>query len=185
MKPAVIRPFTPASADFPGAVAVYRSYAGGNDENAEGYFRLYAGRTDYAGCVAVVDGVVVGMCFGARVSSGNWWFDAVANGLAGSAHQLEQAWTLNELGVLPTFQRRGIAKQLLWTVSGAVRWPRLVLSTGIDNLPARELYRALGWIELGSVALSKTGKLSIVYLLDRGQSAGPSAESTQPVPMDG
>lgn len=175
----IVRQFDPTSPDFSGAIAVYRSYANQDEDAAKSYFGMYAGRADYAGFVAVMDHAVVGMCFGAKVTSGNWWFDAVTKGLASFAPQLEQAWTLNELGVLPVFQRLGIARRLLEAVTGAVRWPHLVLSTGIENLPARELYRKMGWIELGSVALSKTGKPSVVYLLERKQPINESDRLVQ------
>ncbi len=56
------------------------------------------------------------------------------------------------LCVLPSFRRRGIASRLLASVSSRVRaagCERLLLEVAEDNQPACDLYRALGFSDIG------------------------------------
>lgn len=65
---------------------------------------------------------------------------------------------LTELYVEPTFRRQGIARGLIALAErvAAERGARtLTLLTGADNLPARALYGALGYVE-DDISLTKT-----------------------------
>lgn len=84
--------------------------------------------------VAVVEGVVVGM----------------ASGLTYVHPDKPRAFFLNEVGVSARFHRRGIARRLIDAILERARglgcheaW----VATEVDNLPARELYRATGGVE--------------------------------------
>ncbi len=62
-------------------------------------------------------------------------------------------WLLNDLYVDRAGRRKGIARALLDAAAGFARDDGavgLMLETGIDNAPARALYRAAGWQEEAS-----------------------------------
>ena len=59
-------------------------------------------------------------------------------------------WILNDLYVVDTARRCGVASQLLDAAAVAAREAgaaRIMLETGRGNVPARALYRAAGWDE--------------------------------------
>ena len=59
-------------------------------------------------------------------------------------------WILNDLYVVDTARRCGVASQLLDAAAVAAREAgaaRIMLETGRGNGPARALYRAAGWVE--------------------------------------
>lgn len=67
-----------------------------------------------------------------------------------SSVRTARAWLLNDLFVIESARRRGIARALLDAASSFAREDRaagLMLETGRDNAPARALYRAAGWHE--------------------------------------
>ena len=67
-----------------------------------------------------------------------------------SSVSLKNAWLLNDLYVLPSARRSGVAEALLnvarkhGTDTGA-KW--LLLETAADNLPAQSLYEKNGWVK--------------------------------------
>jgi ribosomal protein S18 acetylase RimI-like enzyme len=81
--------------------------------------------------VALDDGLVVGMC-----SGNEYWHP----------DKPTQFW-VNEMGVSPQYQRRGIGRRLLNTMLGVARdrgCREVWLGTENDNEPARALYRSAG-----------------------------------------
>ncbi len=61
---------------------------------------------------------------------------------------MQKIWILNDLYVHHNYRRKGIAKKIMDTaVSFAKKSKRskLLLETGMDNLPAQELYLSKGW----------------------------------------
>ncbi len=84
--------------------------------------------------VAVVSGVVVGM----------------ASGFTYVHPDKPLALFLNEVGVSKRFHRRGIARRLIAAILDRARemgCQEAWVATEVDNLPARELYRATGGVE--------------------------------------
>ncbi len=67
-----------------------------------------------------------------------------------SSVSMQRVWILNDLFVAETYRKQGIAKLLMNAVAnfatetGAIR---IILSTQVTNLPARSLYRSLGYIQ--------------------------------------
>ncbi len=59
-----------------------------------------------------------------------------------------RTYLLNDLFVAPAARKQGVARSLLAAAEDFARAngaASLSLSTAIDNLPAQELYAALGW----------------------------------------
>lgn len=164
-----VLPFDPDSTALDSVLDVYCSYTPYSRAEGRRYVRRYAREPDFRGFVAEVGGSVVAMAFGARVGPGNWWWDAMTTGLGELAEDLEGAWTLNELAVLQPWRRRGIATTLLRVVEGSIPGDKLILSTGLGNLPARALYASCGWRERGVVQLSAGAQMSVIYVRDRSR----------------
>ena len=162
----MIQPFDSDSSKLLGAFAVYRSYTEKEEAAFIGYVRKYSAKENFVGLVANVNQIVAGMCFGAKVTVGNWWFDAVLRQLPSERDALLKAWTLNELGVLPDYKRKGIGTRLLQDLKHRIQSSRVILSTGKENTVARRFYETLGWQELGVVRLSENSKPSAIYSMD-------------------
>ena len=67
-----------------------------------------------------------------------------------SSVRMAPVWVLNDLYVDASARRGGVARRLLDAAADAARdsgAARLMLETGIDNAPARALYRNAGWAE--------------------------------------
>ena len=67
-----------------------------------------------------------------------------------SSVRLARTWILNDLYVLPTKRRGGVARALLEAAAGFARADgatAISLETTRDNAAARALYRAAGWHE--------------------------------------
>lgn len=105
---------------------------------------------DFRGLVALLDGRVVGMGFGARFVVGNWWCDKVAAQVGARDPALQDAWVLVELGVLEPYRGRGIGSILLTRLLELQPCARALLSTQVANTGARRLYERHGWQYLHS-----------------------------------
>ena len=67
-----------------------------------------------------------------------------------SSVRLARTWILNDLYVLPTNRRGGVARALMDAAADFARADGaagISLETTRDNAPARALYRAAGWHE--------------------------------------
>lgn len=100
-----------------------------------------AGDADRAFYVAVTDGQIVGLVSVGERTHFSGQVDAY----------------VGELVVAPSWERRGVASQLMraaetWAAARAL--PFISLDTGADNTPARALYTSLGYV-LESVRLVK------------------------------
>lgn len=67
-----------------------------------------------------------------------------------SSVSLKNAWLLNDLYVLPSARRSGVAEALLNAarehgIDTGAKW--LLLETALDNFPAQSLYEKNGWVK--------------------------------------
>jgi ribosomal protein S18 acetylase RimI-like enzyme len=129
------------------AIRVYYKTWGWDWEESYNFFMRYSHLPDYLGLVAVYDGDVVGMTFGALGKRGQWWFDKVAYhvecGYKNPA--LIDAFMLVELAVLDEYRDLGIGTALHDTLLASQPYRRALLSTEVTNGGARRLYERLGW----------------------------------------
>jgi ribosomal protein S18 acetylase RimI-like enzyme len=146
----VLEPFGPNSARFFDAVRVYNDTWKWGWEESYSFFSRYALLPDYLGFVALYDGQVAGMTFGARGLPGQWWFDKVAEKVGRDHPALKDAWMLVELAVLEPYRDLGIGTALHNALLAAQHYPRALLSTEVSNTGARRLYERLGWEYLHS-----------------------------------
>lgn len=95
------------------------------------------------------DGEVVGLAYGYRGLSGQWWHEQVRKGLAerGRDHRdiLSNYFELTELHVRVPSQGGGVGEQLLRSLLAGVTQPRVLLSTPEGTSRAWRLYRKLGF----------------------------------------
>ena len=127
------------------AVRIYATVFHQEWEPSLHLFEEQGGRRDFHGRVAVVDGTVVGMGFGARAEPGHWWYDGIADQVGADHPALQDAWNLVELAVLAEFRRRGIGTRLLASLLEAQPCQRALLSVIVANTPARAFYERCGF----------------------------------------
>ena len=87
-----------------------------------------------------------------RAADESWLGVSDAHGLAGAVSWREQpdgTVDIHRLVVAPRAFRRGVATTLLDALDGRYPDRPMVVSTGRDNAPARELYRRRGFVLLG------------------------------------
>jgi ribosomal protein S18 acetylase RimI-like enzyme len=104
-------------------------------------------------CVAALDGdgSLIGISYGYRGATGQWWHEQVRRGLVTSAGAatvdtwMTDYFELTELHVRPTAQGRGLGEGLLRHLLDGVRANTTLLSTPEGTSRAWRLYRRLGF----------------------------------------
>ncbi len=97
---------------------------------------------------------VVAFAYGFTGAAGQWWHDVVRAGLTvaagapAAAGWLADCFEIAEVHVRPEFQRRGIGRAMLRTLTAGCPHRTALLSTMDAPSPARHLYRSLGFDEL-------------------------------------
>ena len=100
------------------------------------------------------DGTIVGIGYGFRGLSGQWWHDMVAAAItAASGRDTARAWMddsfeVGELHVHPDHQGQGIGRHLLLGLTSGRPERTAVLSTLDAESRARRLYRSVGFTDL-------------------------------------
>ena len=103
---------------------------------------------------AAADGPVIAFAYGFRGADGQWWHDVVRSGLtAAGGENAAAAWLADtfeiaEVHVRPEYQRRGIGRAMLLSLTAGCPQRTAVLSTLDAPSPARRLYRSLGFTDL-------------------------------------
>lgn len=75
--------------------------------------------------------------------------------------RVEDCANVTDVWVRPEWRRNGIATSLLEaceSVAHAQSFPRIGLSVGVDNVPARALYASLGYVDLGEPPYLESGR---------------------------
>ena len=114
-----------------------------------GFFTKYARIEGFVGLVAVTkQNQVVGMGFGTKSATGQWWHDKVAQRMGINHPALQDAWVLIELGVLETYRDQQIGSCLLNTLMTQQTCSNALLSTLVSNVDAQRFYQRHGWTVL-------------------------------------
>jgi ribosomal protein S18 acetylase RimI-like enzyme len=79
-----------------------------------------------------------------------WWSTVVQPYLRDNGEDgwLDDAFVITELHVHPGYQKRGIGRTLITTITDEAEQPRSILSAIDVESPARRLYRSLGYRDL-------------------------------------
>jgi ribosomal protein S18 acetylase RimI-like enzyme len=97
---------------------------------------------------------IVAFAYGFRGAPGQWWHDVVRSGItATSGHAVATRWLADameiaEVHVRPEFQRQGIGRRLMHTLTAGRTERTAILSTQDIDSTARRLYRSLGFTDL-------------------------------------
>ena len=100
------------------------------------------------------DGPVIAFAYGFRGADGQWWHDVVRSGLTAAGGEnaaaawLADAFEIAEVHVRPEYQRQGIGRAMLLSLTAGCPQRTAVLSTLDAPSPARRLYRSLGFTDL-------------------------------------
>jgi len=163
------RPIMERHAGYSGfrAVAVTgsRAEAGAEDSGAAGAEDSGAGRTGRTGGSRAgsagrsgngggPDDPVIAFAYGFRGVAGQWWHDVVRSGITAAAGQrtaaawLADTFEIAEVHVRPEYQRQGIGRAMLLSLTAECPHRTAVLSTLDAPSPARRLYGSLGFTDL-------------------------------------
>jgi ribosomal protein S18 acetylase RimI-like enzyme len=135
---------------------------------ADGYgelFRYVLTRADLAWAAARRDGALVGFAYG---HDWRWerqpdpWSRTLSDRLGTAAALLEDSFAVYVLVVHPDEQRRGLGRRLLDELLATAGTQRAWLQTRDEETPARALYRAAGWRELGHGPDAPDGRPGLV-----------------------
>ncbi|MGQ4512676.1 GNAT family N-acetyltransferase [Streptomyces sp. DW26H14] len=108
----------------------------------------------YPGCRAygatTPEGRLAGFVYGMPNDRAHWWSTVVEPYLRREDLDgwLDDSFVITELHVHPSFQARGIGRELITTITDRVPQPRSILSAIDVESPARRLYRSLGYQDL-------------------------------------
>lgn len=96
------------------------------------------------------EGRLVGFAYGMPNDRTQWWSGVVQPYLMRNGHEdwLDDVFVVTELHVHPNYQRLGIGRRLITTLTDGARQPRSLLSAVDTDSPARALYHALGYQDL-------------------------------------
>lgn len=100
------------------------------------------------------DGQIIAFAYGFRGAAGQWWHDVVRSGItAAGGENAAAAWLADtfeiaEVHVRPEYQRQGIGRAMLLSLTADCPQRTAVLSTLDAPSPARRLYRSLGFTDL-------------------------------------
>ncbi|WP_314147263.1 GNAT family N-acetyltransferase [uncultured Leifsonia sp.] len=137
-----------------------REYPPGPDfaEWRDGVWARHRARPGFDLGVAESDGRVAGIAWAYVGERGQYWTDAVTASLP---DDVADRWVgghleIVELIVLPEFRRHGLGTALLTALLARSSAERALLSVNDSALPARSLYRSLGWQELGPLGNEMT-----------------------------
>jgi ribosomal protein S18 acetylase RimI-like enzyme len=130
-------------------------YPAGTAEQRAPMWLAHMLREDWR-CVAALDeqDVLLGVSYGYRGGSGQWWHEQVRRGLVSSAGPAAvESWMtdyfeLTELHVRPDVQGGGIGEGLLRRLLGGVRARTTLLSTPEGTSRAWKLYRRVGFVDV-------------------------------------
>ncbi|NBM20641.1 GNAT family N-acetyltransferase [Streptomyces sp. GC420] len=95
-------------------------------------------------------GRLVGFVYGMPNDRTHWWSTVVEPYLraAGNEAWLDDSFVITELHVHPAYQKLGIGRRLITTITDSATEPRSILSAIDTESPARGLYRSLGYADL-------------------------------------
>jgi ribosomal protein S18 acetylase RimI-like enzyme len=134
----------------------------GAPPNNEGSVEFEHQRASYTGLlkragfrlsVARHDGLLVGFAYGAFLPEGGRWWQGMRDPLPDgfTDESGSRTWQLVDLGVLPDYRRRGIARELTEAVLAGCGAERAVLAVEPQLEGNQRLYRSWGWRQVGSV----------------------------------
>ena len=120
--------------------------------------RQIAGYRAFIAVKSTARETAVGLCYGYKSQSGQWWHETVRKQLDKSLLPtwFDTAYELVEIAVLPSEQGQGIGTQLISTLLAKRPEPGCLLSTRIDSR-AYQLYERLGFSVLGEIKFTDLG----------------------------
>ncbi|WP_224333966.1 GNAT family N-acetyltransferase [Haloprofundus halobius] len=119
----------------------------GSRAEAATQFERHAEYPGYRGFAAVEDDEVLGFVYGYTSAPGQFYHDQLATALGPERTErwLRNCFEFVELAVAEDARRRGLGTSLHDSVLDGLSHETSVLTTGVDNDPARALYEREGW----------------------------------------
>ena len=95
-------------------------------------------------------GSVKGFAYGYTSLAGQYYHDLLAEELNTVEYQrwLKDCFEFVELAVHPSYRSQGYARLLATKLLESVENKTVILTTQLDNQPARSLYKSLGWKDI-------------------------------------
>jgi len=128
-------------------IYAYSSRGRPDRATAAATFARHADFPGYRGLVAVEGGSAVGYAYGYGSRPGQYYHDRLRAALEADAAErwLADCFEFVELGVAPRARREGVGSRLHDAVFAGVDYETSVLTTGVENAPARRFYARKGW----------------------------------------
>jgi len=140
-----LTPFQTGSPLLETATQIYTETWSFNFEDTIDFVRWYAECRGFVGFVATKDEIPVAMGFGIESIAGNWWHDIVTTAVGRDNPALKNAWALVEFCVLENYRKEGVGSLLHDKLLETQVYPRVLLSTRVENEGARRFYERKQW----------------------------------------
>lgn len=90
---------------------------------------------------------ILGFCYGYSSHAGQYYHDLLSKELTTEEYKewLHNCFEIVELVVHPFYRHQGYGKMLINELLKEVKNKTAVLTTQVNNVPARNLYKGLGW----------------------------------------
>lgn len=113
-------------------------------------FKRHATYPGFRGIVATAGEEIISLAYGYTSMEGQYYHEILKKSLSVKEQKLWLAdcFELVELAVDPAFRRNKIGQALLSELTGQIMNKTAILTTQVDNLPARTMYEKLGWISI-------------------------------------
>lgn len=125
---------------------LYQQIWDSNEKEFIERLKLHGQYPGFYGVVAVHDSDIVGFAYGYTSLGGQYYHELLKQAIA-TKHELWLTDCLEfvELAVDPLFRRKNIGRALVTSIIRQTEKKTAILTTQMNNMPARRLYESLGW----------------------------------------
>ncbi|GGN54265.1 GNAT family N-acetyltransferase [Oceanobacillus indicireducens] len=136
---------------FQQAATLYEEIWKDNDHSIEERIQKHSSYSGFRGLAILSnEGSMIGFSYGYTSLPTQFYHNLLAEELNALEYQrwLKDCFEFVELAIHPSYRNRGFARLLATKLVEAVENKTAILTTQVDNHPARTLYKSLGWKDI-------------------------------------